>query len=238
MRVFARGYYPSKKPAGFTVIEMVLGLGIFAVMAASVFLIYTNAVRIDRESRRLSDLSMESYWTLSSIAEDLESSVAYRYGSEGEDRPVFDGNGDSLRILVEGERSLQWVSYGLADQADGTVRKTILGRRSTRNVDQVLSEHSTEGALEVLTRVTSDFKGRPLTDKDPVAAEILTSRIDAGGLKFLYGVNGSDGLSWKTEWHKPEPPAAVRVIVRLTDQSSRNVLEVSRDILVSSARQE
>lgn len=236
MSLSLRRFYLSKNRAGFTLLETILGLGIFAVMASSVFLIYTNAVRIDNESRRLSDLSMESYWTLSSIAEDLESSAAYRYGTEGEDHPVFDGNESTLRILVEGERSLEWVTYGLADRKDGTVRKTVLGRRLKKNEDQVLNERSTQGALEVLTRVTSDFKGRPLTEKDPLAAEVLTKRID--GLTFLYGVKNEGGLSWQKEWHKPEPPVAVRVILRLADDASRNVLEVSRDILVSSARQE
>lgn len=236
MNLSLRCPYPSRNRTGFTLLETILGLGIFAVMASCVFLIYTNAVRIDYESRRLSDLSMESYWTLSSIAEDLESSAAYRYGTEGEDHPVFDGNADSLRILVEGERSLQWVSYALADQHKGTVRKTVLGRRLKKNEDQVLSERSTQGALEVLTRVTSEFKGRPLTEKDPLAAEVLTKRID--GLTFLYGVKTESGLSWQKEWRKPEPPAAVRVVLRLADESSRDVLEFSRDILVSSARQE
>lgn len=236
MSLSLRRFYLSKNRAGFTLLETILGLGIFAVMASSVFLIYTNAVRIDNESRRLSDLSMESYWTLSSIAEDLESSAAYRYGTEGEDHPVFDGNTASLRFLIEGDRYLEWVTYGLAERNNGTVRKTVLGRLLKKNEDQVLNERSTQGALEVLTRVTSEFKGRPQTEKDPLSAEVLTKRID--GLTFLYGVKNEGGLSWQKEWHKPEPPVAVRVILRLADEASRNVMEVSHDILVSSARQE
>lgn len=225
--------------AGFTVIEVVLGLGIFAVMGMSVIMIYTNAVRIDGESRRLSDLSMESYWTLAALEEDFQNSAAYRYDTQGQDeiQPVFDGEENSIRMLVEGPQSLQWVSYRLVTPEEGSVHKTVLGQRLSSNTDQVLSERSTaEGTLQILTRLTADFKGRPLVEKDPVASEILTKRI--AGFKFLYAVKTDGGLSWKEEWHKPEPPAAVRVMLKLGDGSSRDVLEFSRDILVSSAGQE
>ena len=237
-RFLSQGFKDQKR-AGFSVIELILGLSIFAVMASSVYMIYANAVRIDAQSRRLGDLSSESYWVLKAFEEDVENMVAYRYRKEGTDEQhvAFIGEEDSMSFVTEGDDALQWVSYRLESQPSGTVQQTLLGKRLRKNEDQILEEERTEKRRETLTRRTAPFKGLPPQDTDPLSSEILTKNVATQGIKFFYAGSAlKNGLSWKSQWQELGVPAAVRVVIRMVDENSFQVLELTKDILVPVGR--
>lgn len=218
--------------SGLSLLELVLGLGIFTAMAGSVYLIYTNAVRIESESRRLSDWSSESFWVLKAIEEDLGNMVPYRYleNNAGEERSLFAGTEGTITFVAETSEGLQWVSYRMEAEEAGTIRQTLIGRRQQKNEDQVLSEERIERSRQILTRKTASFKGVDVTDQDWTSSEIMTK--NAQDLQFSYAgnVEGSE-LAWMDQWREPGAPAAVRVVLGLGHEHSPG-LRLTKDILV------
>lgn len=219
---------------GFTIIELIMGLGIFAFIAVSVFLVYNNAIKVDRMSSRLSELSHEAYWTLVTLEEDLQRAVPYQYQDDLQNHsvPFFTGDARSLSFLAETPNGLQFVSYDLnSPEAEQTI-ETRLGEHYTKNEATVISELNETEGLFTLVRRSSQFQGRPIVLSPDLPAEILSQRITSDGLQFAYGKklsnSGKPEFEWLTKWTDPEPPDAVRIALKVIDGSTR--FELTDDI--------
>lgn len=239
-------YHNSRKTfpfssAGFTLMELMLGLAIGVVISASIFLIYTNAVSIDRRSSELSDLSREGYWTLTALEEDLERMIPYCYtdGETEAKRSIFVGGENSLSLLIEAGEELKWVSYKLESEEEKMVQQTFVGRNFHKNEDQVIAVNKTVIRQKTLKRYITNFKGRFPEESNIVSSEILTKHILPEGLRFFYASRSmnSDGgeLPWQNQWNNVALPAAVRVVLELGYSGPLADLTLTSDILLPVA---
>jgi prepilin-type N-terminal cleavage/methylation domain-containing protein len=79
------------KMRGFTLIEILLGLTIFAVIGLSLYTTFANGIQLSRQSEQLENLYREARWTYDILAADLENMVSYQF-------PI--DKGDTHRVIV------------------------------------------------------------------------------------------------------------------------------------------
>ena len=230
-------YHQSRKQGvgGFTVMELIVVLGITAVMAGSVYRIYTNALKIDIESRSISDSLLRSYMIFKSMDDDLGRGIAYRVTLPGDSNPslVFEGTSKTLAFVKETPEGLRWIRYALDEPEKVVIQGTYIGKRYTKNEDQDLKVSQQAEANQWFIRQETPFEGLSPAEMDKVGKEILSKNIKAQGIKFYYAQpSATSGLTWVETWHEFNLPAAIRVDVRLTPGSSDRVLEFSKVILL------
>jgi prepilin-type N-terminal cleavage/methylation domain-containing protein len=220
---------------GFTLLELLLALGITAVMGSSVYLVYANAVRIDRESRRLGDVTFDSFMVVRTLERDLGRLVYYRYAEPGEttEQAVFEADDDRLAFVIQDDDGLKWVEYLLVQQPQDQVRSTQLGQRTKGNVDMVVERSIQQKPRSMFLRKLQLFKGRTPAGDEDIRQEILTDNIASDGLEFYYAeFKQNNGLSWSKTWKQSARPAALRVVLRLLDPDSGRTFEISKDLLM------
>lgn len=209
--------------SGFSILELILALGIMAVMAGSVLMVYTNAVRIDSRSRELSEAIFRSYMIFKTIEDDISRSVAYRFlAPDGNgDVPAFVGEKDRLAFVKDTPKGLRWIDFSFEDPEQGTVRTTVMGRRYSKNQDQLLEETIVDRTARSLTRQEFLLNKRSPDETDKELKEIVVSGLYPEDLTFQYGrYEKNTGLIWANSWNDLNLPSAIRVDVRLSKDLS------------------
>lgn len=90
------------RPNGFTLIEVLLAIAIFAVIIASLFSSYTGSLRIMKAAEPQADLYRKARVTLNRISDDLESAY-YLAGKENRQEPDnllrFEGTNEMVDLM-------------------------------------------------------------------------------------------------------------------------------------------
>ncbi len=231
-----KGYHLNSKMSGFSILELILALGITAVMAGSVFMVYTHAVRLESRSRELNEVTLRSYMIFKTIEDDIGRSVAYRFraGDGNGEVPAFLGEKDRLAFVTETDQGLRWVDYSLDEpETEGTVRTTIMGRRYSRNEDQVLSESITENKTRAFKRQLSLFDAATPDDSRHEQTEIIVPGVGPEDISFQYARSQKQsGLAWAASWYDLDLPSAIRVDVRLYAGQSQQGIQYSKVIVL------
>lgn len=103
MRQFVNHSRPSRKSAGFTLLEVLISLSIFAVMSVGAFHILQGAIA----SHRQSDQRMEQFDALNRMLRSIESDLR-----QSIDRPIRDSDGDTLAAFIGQLESLEFTHGG------------------------------------------------------------------------------------------------------------------------------
>ena len=234
---FKRSRRSGKSPgSGFSLIELILGLGLAAVMGVSVFMVYANAVRLDAYSKGLSENIFRTFMTFKVIENDLGRVASYRYRVQGSDSEefAFVGQEGRLAFVARTPHGLNWVEYFTQEDAQqAIVQSTALGRRYERNTDQTLERAVSEQKGQRLMRQEIAFNGMPPAGDVKDEAQVLTRGIAAGGMTFYYGkVSGNSGLVWSDSWEGSTLPAAIRVEARMRNDRSGRMSQYSKVVLL------
>jgi prepilin-type N-terminal cleavage/methylation domain-containing protein len=75
----------NKKIDGFTIIELLLGLAIFATIALSLYATFANGIRIHRKSQSVEDIYRDARMAIDILTLDLENMVPYYKPAEDYD---------------------------------------------------------------------------------------------------------------------------------------------------------
>lgn len=217
-------HHLNSKMSGFSIIEVILALGITAVMAGSVFMVYANAIRLETRSRELNEVTFRSYMIFKAIEDDIGRSVSYRFRApdgNGE-YPGFIGEKDRIVFAVQTQQGLRWVEYSLQDPSDEVIRKTTVGRRYYKNEDQVLDQTIIERKARSLVRQQSLLNSVSPDDSRKEGSEVVVNGLYPEDFSLMYGSPDKNaGIVWKDAWNDPVLPSAIRVDVRI----SRNPTE-------------
>ncbi len=227
---------------GFTLVEILLALGMVSIIAGSLYGTYASAIQIQKKTRRLEQLNRSAFWSLDVLALDVESMVPYHQkGNGGEDADdFFCGEASRLTLLRPTEDGLKEVRYFLMDPDYGVVHKVIVGSSSSRNTPITLTQTDDGERLQYLVREEKLFPSEEGDSEESQLGEeleILNRYVQEGSLKFSYahvarGAAGDD-VGWETAWKKTEHPSLIRVeMVLVNPQDSEDILALQKDILV------
>jgi prepilin-type N-terminal cleavage/methylation domain-containing protein len=227
--------------SGLTLIELLLGLLIFSLIAMSLYSTYINGVRVSQRVRLRDDLFREARWMIDALTLDLENMVAYRGPLvPGETvKGSFAGSEDHLSMILPTEDGLSQIKYYLRLPEYGSVFQTVVQRRSS--LDEVTVDRQKESSRIVyLIREERplrlpDGQEEPADDLER-GAEILSRMVQEGSLRLAYadrGQTGELGISWRADWDEAYFPSGVRVELTLQpDSEDEPPRHIRKDILI------
>lgn len=182
---------------GFTLIEVTVGAGIFAVIMVLCVYLLAGMNEAIRESRALASLDAEADAAFDVLRTDLQALPHPGYVEEGFESERSEASADALfwRIPLEDDR-LGFPIYQ-TDEASGL-----------ESIVRVRYYVERDGGLGALIREVY-VPGEP-PDED--AAETIARGVVGFRLMFM-----DDGGEWRDGWEAPEPPRAVRAALTVAD---------------------
>ena len=225
-----------KRKTSFTLIELLLGLAVFSIVALSVYSVFSSGLRLSRHSENQSDIYREARLVFGLFANELERMVPYNFGNSYNDKFAFLGKKDEITFLTPSDEGLKVVTYYLVSPEYGKVYETRIGQRYSKNVAMILKEERSRRVRYLLRKerllldyLNGDPEGRSQT-------EIISTKVLEGGLTFSFGYlenQDSQEIVWKEEWKKNYVPSDIKVKIDfLMDEKSGKALSLEKDILV------
>jgi len=201
----------SKKENGITLIELLVGVAIFSVIASSLSMTFANGVMFSRKAQARDSVVQDAHWTVEALRRDLENLVPYSQGPGGNS---FRGETDSLSFVISTEKGLRRVCYFAAPKEDVRIHEVLVRHLEAGSAAETGST-SVEKKQALLVRAEQPF---PLLDEgdadDETEQEVLSFYIIEESLRFSYAYWADDaqagGLSWDGQWDRQGLPAGVR----------------------------
>jgi prepilin-type N-terminal cleavage/methylation domain-containing protein len=194
-----------KAAKGFTLVEMLLGLSIFALVAVVCYSIFSNGIRINDRAAKSEALYREMNWSLDALALDLENMVPYE-GNKG-NWSAFEGSEKSLSLALPTKDGLKKIRYSLKPQPDQSqllVREELpfLASDEAKAEPEILSTHLQPDGLQFQYAQTAK--------------------------KF-----GKNEFVWHNKYSDIHPPAAVRIKLSFLNPNQTNTpVTVQKDVFL------
>lgn len=231
--------------SAFSLVELLLALIIFSVIALSLFSMLTNGLRLEDSSRYIRATSHQARMAFELLTKELENVRPYDFSKSYEGKFAFNGQAHELSFLVSSPEGIKAVRYYLETPKRGKVSTTIVGGHSASIKDLVADSKEESAPLYVLMRQEMSLP-KMLNDqaKDEARdAEVVAGNIKEGGFKCLFAQKPSledlqsptapavQGLTWVEQWQKDGLPAAVKItLVTVDPRGKRPDAEFTREI--------
>ena len=221
------------KRKGFSLIEALLGLAIFSVIAVTLYSTFWSGIQIDQRSE--DRIYRQASWALEGMARELQNATIYDFSSSYPDINWFLGEKERIRFLVTTDEGIKVVQYYLEKEEEIFIHKVIIGKRSRKSIS--VTERRQEALVqEVLIREEQDLVDFINKSKDRSLKEVVCFNVEEQGLKFSYAFlessENDSQLAWKDVWENNYVPAGIRVELKIVDSQTRSPLVIRRSIYV------
>ena len=178
----------NKPRRAFTLVELLLALSIFSMVALCVYGTFWAGVRINQRSEGESAAYHQMRLALDLMSVDLENAVPYDFTNSYPEKTAFTGTNDVVTFLLSTGKGLKVIRYYLDSPREGSVHKVVVGARYDRNVDTLVDYRKQEVRLRDLMREEWDLPEyvSGVTAKDH-AVEVIATNIGENSLKLSYG---------------------------------------------------
>jgi len=229
-----------KYPNGFTLVELLLGLAIGAIIGVSVYNMFWASLKLDDKMRRVHDNYMEVLMADQSLTHDLENAINLDFSASYFDAQIFDGQKTGFSFLTQTPTGIKRVRYysGLYDQ--GTVTKTMIGR--VTNPSSRVTTYSKESLpIEFLLRQESSLADWLNETTNDTSTQMVAAGLKKGSFNCQYApfakdlhTSGSKGIVYEDSWDDKELPLAVSCSFILYDPKNvQKGLMFKRDIFLA-----
>lgn len=220
---------------GFSLIELLLGVSLFFVVALTAYSTFWGGVKLSRYAEETDSSSREIRWAFDLMALEIENAVSYDFSGSYPQRSAFEGSQDRVTFILAGEKGLRAVSYYLAPPEDGAIHKIVMGERRTSNADVTLKDERAARAYYLVREEVDFVDSLDEAGAQSPSVEIIAERVKEGGLKFAYGYTREESFIWKDTWQKNVVPRSVRVMIDVLPARGQPASsEMVRDILIPS----
>lgn len=205
---------------GFTLIEVLLGLIIFAIIGLSAYNVFWMGMKVDHKANGINRSYVELKAALDLVSKDLENAFVYDLSASYPKELFFRGGPDQMAFLSVIKDEIKSVRYYLDLPDWGRVTRTIVGRH--------VKDLKQEIPIQFLMRQEISLP-EYLSKKTQVPeGEIIVAAVKKSGLKLAYGIlqkNSKDKdqlkkMIWKDSWTQNALPNAVRLEITLYDQAN------------------
>lgn len=210
-------YFYSRTNA-FTLIEMLLGIIIFAVISAVLYNTFWIGLKVDRASNDINRSLYEIKTAFELAANDLENLFFYDFSASYPTKTSFTGSSNKMSFLAVSSGKLQRVYYYTSIPDGSRTSQLIIGQRTDKKSTaplEFLLRHE-EGMIESLKE----------SKHNESTGEVVAAGIKKDSFKINYGQikRNSSGyiitpkeIEWFNEWKKNSIPDALRFEVVLFD---------------------
>ncbi len=223
--------------SGFTLIEMLLALSIFSIIALGLYGVFWNAIQINQRSKIMNGIYREARWSMERMAKDLENMVSYHFGSGYPNEKSFKSEEEKIVFVTVGKEGLKVVSYYLEPPESVSIHKTEIGRTTARN-EKIIMRYERKENVDFLVREEHsliDYLQFEPTDSSE--KEVLSIHIKNEGLKFLFAYRerseGQGTIVWNESWNENYLPYGVRVeMTFVTGLKGEEEAVLTRDVFI------
>lgn len=231
-----------KSRAGFTLLETLLGLVIFAILASSLYGVFASAWQIQKRSQGLSRIHREASWAMDMLARDLENMAGYDFTGSYPRQLAFTADAGKITFLTVTDKGLRFVSYRVETPQATKVHQVVLAEKTKKNVALKLGDENAGVKTAFLVREETGFAAylQEAATGAPGDIEILSSRISQDGLKFQFAFEPQEpeaDYEWRPVWGQDHIPLGVRVeMAFVLSDKARSQLKFKRDIHVPAGK--
>ncbi len=200
------------KRRGFTLLEVLLAVAIFAIVLLAMNTVFFSALRLERATNRTLDERWPLNQALAVLRRDLQGAVQPQTNSTLLPRHfIASGSGGGIGSVQSGSLEF-YTTTGVIDDYEPW---SDLQRVRYELVDPL--ERTNSSGREFVRRVTRNILASSAEDE---IEQVLATQVES--LEFLC-FNGSDWRNtWDTEAAEVGLPQAVRVRIQLASQNSQN----------------
>jgi type II secretory pathway component PulJ len=213
---------PSER-AGFTLVEVLLGLGICAIIGASVNNLFFSGIKLDDKLRRAHDNYLELLIADQVLTRDLENAVSLSMNPEYKDLKIFDGQQKELSFLTVTPAGIRRVRYFSGTVDWGNVTKVIIGKKVSRLSNTSFSKGPLP--IEFLLRQESSLAQWANQSDSKPATQIVSAGLKKDTFRCSYvpftkdlNISGSKGLDYTDNWDGQGLPMSVACTFTLYDR--------------------
>ncbi len=221
----------------FSLIEALLGLTIFSIIALSIYSAFSSGMLLNRRSDDTNTIFREARWSLDRISSDLENMRPFDFSNSDGQKAAFTGTSDSVSFIAATDNGLMKISYSLKSPEYGSVFKTIIGQRQSKNT-AVVSFFEEKSDIRLLTRQETPFADslQPEVQAKP-DHDVLSINVQKDSLKFLYAYVEGQGenarIVWKDSWGQAFSPLLVRIAITFVpSDKTKTPLTLQKDVYI------
>jgi len=227
---------PRTTPKGFTLIELILGSLITAIIGLCIYNMFWSAMKLDDKMRHVHDNYMEVLMADQALSHDLENALTIDLSGSYPNAAIFDGQKTELSFLTQTPDGIKHVRYysGIPGQDD--VSRMMIGRVTNPSA-------KTQGALpvEFLLRQESSLKDWLNETNTATSIQIVAAGLKEGSFSCQYApyvkdlhTDGAKGIVYSDTWDDKGLPMAVSCDYTLYDpKNPEEGLKFKRDIFLA-----
>lgn len=227
------------KKNGFTLVELLLGLAITAIIGVSVYNMFWSAMKLDDKMRRVHDNYTEVLMADQALSHDLENAVSLDFSGSYPDAQIFDGQKTELSFLTQTPAGIKRVRYYSGLSADEAVTKVMIGRV----VNPMNEDASGPGHMpvEFLLRQESSLADWLNETSNDTSTQVVAAGFKKGSFNCQYApfvknlhTSGASGINYADTWDEQGLPLAVSCDFVLYDPQNPGAgLMFKRDIFLA-----
>ncbi|NLE65587.1 MAG: type II secretion system protein [Elusimicrobia bacterium] len=218
--------------AGFSLVETLLGVLIFSIVASGLGGVLLGALDLNRQVRSLHERYQSVRLALDLMTRDLENALPYEFSFSPESKTPFWGLGDQMVFFIPSEEGIQEVRYSQGPWDLGQVKKTLI--RHVKDVRDIFDETKDAEEIRYLLRTRVPLVDKLRDPEETGRTQVLVSGLKEEGLRLRYGRIDRSGASprvtFQEEWREKGFPSVVRVEFSSSDQKAGAPVVMAQDI--------
>ncbi len=235
IRSFASPRMTARELKGFTAMELLLGLTIFALIAVSISSTLWAGIKLSRRVDPQNNISREIQLTLDLMAHELENALFYDFSHSYPDKFAFIGEPSRVSFILESDDGLKVIRYYLDQPESSRIHAVKLGNVHKKNAD--LSNQLTLGdSLHYLIREEIPFKEYLSGTLQNTQIEVINTHVKREGLTFFYEQNDrtqKDVQFLGTFQNNMDLPRRVRIKMDIFNKKRKDKnISFQRDVLI------
>jgi prepilin-type N-terminal cleavage/methylation domain-containing protein len=225
---------------GFTLVELLLGLMIAAIIGVCVYNMFWTGLKLDDKMRRVHDNYMELLMADQGLTHDLENAINLDLSASYPGSVIFDGQKQEFSFLTQTPKGIKRVRYfsGLPNQ--GNITKTMIGR--VTNPSKKITDFSNSSLpVEFLLRQESSMADWLNETANDTSIQIVAAGLKKGSFNCQYApfvkdlhTTGAKGIVYAETWEDKGLPMSVSCNFILYDpKQPQEGLMFKRDIFLA-----
>ena len=217
----------------FTLIETLLGLVIFAVIAVGLYGILSGAIKLENRVKLVHQRAGDLRIAFDVVSKDLENALAYPFVKGSSDRLAFEGRSDRVSFFLPTDKGIVQVDYYAGD-IDFTARAETKVRR-VKSVRESFEYEKGEKPRQYLVRRSIPLASVLSGSITGVSTQALSGGLTVDGLHLQYGrfekeQSGKPQLKINDQWKDNRLPDVIYVELIFEGPAPGQVERIDRQI--------